>query len=120
MDALEGVIGRHGAEGVPLVGPLPLLGLASASGLDVAGHHALHAREEQPCDETAEHNVPPHVAALNVGHPDGLVPLGVRQAGDTALACQAGPVKGEADDPLVVEAEVAVHQRRSGRPVTSP
>ena len=33
----------------------------------------------------------------------------MREAGDAALSRQSQPFQGEADDPLVIEAEVAVH-----------
>ena len=49
------------------------------------------------------------MAALDVGHPDGLVPLRVGEARDAALPSQPRPVQGEADDSLFVEAEVAVY-----------
>ncbi len=90
MDALEGVSCRHGAERVPLVGPFPVLRLACTAGLDVAGNFALHAREEHPGHQAGERDVPSNVAALDVGHSDGLVPFGVGEAG--ALRLPVSPV----------------------------
>ncbi len=43
MNVLKGVPRQHGAEGVLLVRSLPVLGLAGAAGLHVAGHLAFHA-----------------------------------------------------------------------------